>query len=451
MSKNKTRKNCKKGGKAIASGGYGCVFAPAIKCKNSTKRENNKISKLMTSRHAKEEYDEINNIKKKLDDIPNYKDYFLVYDVTLCEPDKLTKEDLEMFDNKCSALPKDKITKKNINQKLDEIMSLNVPNGGSPIDDFIYNNGSFNKIYMIHNKLVLLLKNGIIPMNKRNIYHCDIKDSNVLISEDKFVRLIDWGLSVDYKPNDSDIFPRNWRNRPLQFNVPFSVIIFTDAFYQKYSNYLKDGGQVNEASIKPFVADYLNFWMKERGAGHYKFINEIVFKLSSHKLTSVSEDDKPVYTETTITIPLIVDYITDILVHYTRFKKNGELNLREYLNEVFIKIIDIWGFVTIYYPLLETLYNNYNNLTDNENKVYNHLCYLFYNHLYEPRHEPNNLEKLFKDLHILGNLIKKCINDEGSYRNSETSSKKSSRKKSSIFKRKSAIKRFKNPFLLSIK
>ena len=34
-----------KGGKVIASGGYGCVFSPALKCKGSSKRENNKITK----------------------------------------------------------------------------------------------------------------------------------------------------------------------------------------------------------------------------------------------------------------------------------------------------------------------------------------------------------------------------------------------------------------------
>ena len=90
----------KKGGKVIASGGYGCVFSPALKCEGSTKRENNKITKLMTERHAKDEYDEIASIKEKLKDIPDYKDYFLVSDLTLCKPAKLEKSDLNSFKNK---------------------------------------------------------------------------------------------------------------------------------------------------------------------------------------------------------------------------------------------------------------------------------------------------------------------------------------------------------------
>ena len=88
-----------KGGKVIASGGFGCVFSPALKCKNK-KREKNKITKLMTEKHALAEYNEVMNIKKKLDKIPNYGDYFLIKDFNLCEPAKLTSEDLINFQKK---------------------------------------------------------------------------------------------------------------------------------------------------------------------------------------------------------------------------------------------------------------------------------------------------------------------------------------------------------------
>jgi hypothetical protein len=99
------------GGNVIASGGYGCVFSPALKCEGSTKREKGKITKLMTERHAKEEYAEILSIKEKLDKIKNYRDYFLIYDLNLCKPAKLTSSDLKEY-SKCTALPKDKITEK---------------------------------------------------------------------------------------------------------------------------------------------------------------------------------------------------------------------------------------------------------------------------------------------------------------------------------------------------
>lgn len=459
----KTKKNRnKKGGKVIASGGYGCVFNPALKCEGSSKREANKISKLMTDKHATDEYEEINNIKDELDSIQNYEDYFLIYDATLCRPSKLTSSDLTAFSDKCTALPKNDITKKNINEKLDEVMALNIPNGGLPVDDYLYSDGSFQKIYNVHNALVKLLKNGIIPMNKHHIYHCDIKDSNILIDDsgDKLkARLIDWGLAVDYTPGKTVSFPKNWRNRPLQFNVPFSVVIFTDDFYEKYTEYLKNGGNIDEIELRPFVIDYLNYWMKERGAGHYKFINEIMFMLYSNDLSSVSEGSKASVIEAEFTIPIIVDYIIDVLVNYTKFKSDGSLNLREYLNEVYIEIVDIWGFITTYYPILELLSNNRLKLKQNELEVLKQLEFIFNEYLYKPRHEPIDKNELFNDLKLLGEHIyftihgKKKTTSPKSPLASGIKTRKIKRRgtSSSIFKRKKLEKRFKNPFFLSLK
>ena len=61
--KNKTRYIS--GGKVIASGGFGCVFSPALKCEGNENREENKISKLMTEKHAIQEYEEVVKIKEK--------------------------------------------------------------------------------------------------------------------------------------------------------------------------------------------------------------------------------------------------------------------------------------------------------------------------------------------------------------------------------------------------
>jgi len=455
----KTRKKYRnnKGGKVIASGGYGCVFVPALKCEGASKKESNKISKLMTEAHAISEYEEINKIKDELDSIPNYQDYFLINDATLCRPSKLTPSDLKAFSDKCTALPKDNITKNNINDKLDEVMSLNIPNGGLPVDDYLYSNGSLQKMYNVNLALIKLLKKGIIPMNKRNIYHCDIKDSNILIDDSEKARLIDWGLSVEYTPSSTIPFPKNWRNRPLQFNVPFSVIIFTDDFYRKYSDYLKDGGEVNKTALKVFVIDYLNYWIKERGPGHYKFINEIIFMLYSSKLSSVSENSKPVLIETEIAVPIIVNYIVDVLVHYTKFKSDGSLNLREYLNEVYVKIVDVWGFITSYYPMLEMLSNNRVTLNENEIKILEKLEYIFNKYLYTPRHEPYNITELFNNLKALGDAIHISINGRKKTTTSSSALASGIRKKtrraktSKIFKRKQLVKRFKKPFLLSLK
>ena len=465
-----------KGGKVLASGGFGCVFSPALKCQGETKQTKGKISKLMSEKHAIEEYEEIVSIKTKLDKIKNYGDYFLINDATLCKPAPLTTSDLTDFSSKCSALPKDKITKSNINSNLDKLMSLNIPNGGLPVDDYIYDNGSLEKLYEIHNSLVKLLKKGVVPMNNKNIYHCDIKDSNVLLddtSSDLKARLIDWGLTTEYVPFENNPFPKTWRNRPFQFNVPFSVIIFSDSFIEKYTKYLKDGGVPEETQLKPFVIDYINFWMKERGAGHYKFINEIMFTLFSNSLTSISTESKPQVIETQITMDYIVNYIIDVLVHFTRFRDNGTLNLREYLDKVFIKIVDIWGFISVYFPMLELLSGNYSNLSKQELQIFNQLQFIFVEYLYNPRHEPIDMNMLYSDFKDLGNLFHiklmgkhKSSSLSRTLPNKTTSSSKKYSKSSRInnqtiknrraitnisFKRKPLQRRFRNPVFLSLK
>ena len=80
-----SRKTLATGGKVIASGGFGCVFSPALKCKGEKTRGTNRISKLLTKKHALSEYNEIKEFKKKLDKIPNYQNYFLINDFNICK------------------------------------------------------------------------------------------------------------------------------------------------------------------------------------------------------------------------------------------------------------------------------------------------------------------------------------------------------------------------------
>jgi hypothetical protein len=460
------------GGKVLASGGFGCVFSPALKCKGEKKRQSGRISKLMTEKYAIEEYEEINSIREKLSSIKHFENYFLLYNTRLCRPEKITKSDLVDYTKKCSALPKNNITKTNINDNLDKLLILSMPNGGPTVDNYLYNDGSFEKMYKLNISLINLLKKGIIPMNKKNVYHCDIKNSNVLVdtsTEKMKTRLIDWGLSTEYNPFKNESFPRTWRNRPLQFNVPFSVIIFTDAFYEMYTKYIQDGGIIDEVHLKPFVIDYIRFWMKERGAGHYKYINEIMYILFSNGLTSTSTESKSKIIETQITMNYIINYIVDVLVHYTKLRKNGSLNLRLYLDDIFVQIVDIWGFISVYLPIVEILFNNYSNLDETELKIFNKLKHIFVYYLYDPRHEAIDMYMLYSELNDLGKLfftvssnsrknisegldknIKKqnLVND---IVNKKTKKNILKQRKNISFKKRPKQRRFRNPFLLSLK
>ena len=413
---NKNRYN-KEGGEAIASGGFGCVFSPALKCKNNKGSSKHKISKLMIKKYAFNEYNEINKFLQKLNTIPNYENYFLINDFELCEPAPLDENDLQNFKKKCTALPKNNITEKNINQSLDKVLALNMPYGGTPIDDFVQKNINYHELSILNNSLIQLLKNGILQMNKKNIYHCDIKDSTILFlhvegnietnkTDNIKCRLIDWGLATEYIPFKEESFPSVWRNRPLQFNVPFSIILFTDDFLKKYTDYLEQGGQINYTSLKPFIMDYIYVWLKTRGRGHYNYINHIMYLLFSEDLKNIQDEKiKTRVIESDFTLFYLSNYLIEILIHYTHFRENGTLNLRVYLDTVFIEILDVFGWITSYLPIFELLYENYGKLNSIELNLFNTFKHIFIKYLYNPRTKPIDVNELIKDMKRLDDFF----------------------------------------------
>ena len=100
------------GGEPLGSGGFGCVFKPALKC-NDKEHRTTGISKMSIEKYSKQEMDEITRIKDKLHKIKNYEQYFLL-DVDRCNPAKLTQEDMKNFNKKCFSLTKENLNENNI-------------------------------------------------------------------------------------------------------------------------------------------------------------------------------------------------------------------------------------------------------------------------------------------------------------------------------------------------
>jgi len=442
-------KRCVYGGEPIASGGYGCVFKPALQCKSSPgKRWPGKITKLMLKKYAEREYQEIHRFQKILSSIPNYTHYFLLNDFTLCEPALLSPEDLQNFD-KCRALKKDNINEKNINQSLDKLLALTMPDGGIAVDDYIRKITKYSDFIDLNNRLVELLNHGIVPMNHKHIYHSDIKDSNVLVQEEEqqegdketlSTRLIDWGISVEYHPNSK--FPPLWTNRPFQFNTPFSTILFSDLFKEKYAAFMKTNPAIDATNYKEvigaFVIDYIYLWMKKRGPGHYKAINNIFYILFMEDLKNMENADIENVIETNYTLVYIKNYLTEIIYHFskgTTKKGKGLFDIESYINKVFIKIIDVWGFISVYFCILEELFEFRDTLTENEKELFRQLKQIVLIYLYNPRITPISISKLSKDFKNLNQYFSeevKAKNDTSHF----LVLKSNSTKKSSISKKK---------------
>ena len=405
------------GGKVITSGGFGCLFKPALKCKNthnSDVTDKKMVTKLMTVSHAEDEYKQINEFKAILDHIPNYQNYFLVDGFSLCEPSKLTKEDLEGFDKKCDALKKKDLNEKNINQNLDKILALNMPDGGIDVDAYVFSITESKDIAPLYtelnNSLIDLLVNGIVPMNKSQLYHCDVKGSNILVAKDGhnsiLTRLIDWGLSV-YKKNAevNHGIPDKLDRRPFQFNVPFSVILFNNKFLKKYQQFLKKHPNSDYFAIREFAINYIFYWNKERGAGHLKTINSIVRHLSYGELFAIENKKvKDHVIEYEFTYYYIVEYISKILFKYTN---NSKLNLLEYFNQIFLKNIDIWGLTMLYMVFLDHQQElfDWDMINEIHDEFIQKIKYIIIHFLFETPTEVININDLASELQSLNSLI----------------------------------------------
>jgi serine/threonine protein kinase len=215
-----------KGGRVLASGTAGCIFKPPLLCQGQKERSVGMVTKLMTTRDAETEYDIIKYFQPIISKIPNNEEYFVLNQITQCKPQTYTEEDLSDFNEKCSALTNQGITKALVESETRKgrIMGLQLPDGGMDLSDYLADNKmDSNKIIEVNNALIKLITKGISPMNKAGIVHNDLKAPNIVYNEHtKSAKIIDWGLADIVKK--SQVLPRT--NLPLMFNEPFTNLLF---------------------------------------------------------------------------------------------------------------------------------------------------------------------------------------------------------------------------------
>ena len=233
-----------------------------------------------------------------------------------------------------------------------------MPNGGVTLDTYYKNMESLDNLIYINTQLIELLYDGILPMNELSMYHADLKESNILYNIDTYkLAIIDWGLAFKYKRGK---IPNIIRNKPFQYNLPFSVILFNSKFEERYQRFMKDeflkktgsyvidlDNQESMSMLWSFIGEYINYHNEWRGPGHYELIKTIW-------------DD---YSPTGDAIDIIILYLLSILMVYTN-EKNGNFESQLYFQDVFLKNIDIWGLLMCYISVMEEDY------FDKKNAVY---------------------------------------------------------------------------------
>ena len=174
------------GGKLIDTGGYSCVFHPALQCKtDGTKIQGRAISKLMQKDYAEIEW----HISERVRKIPLWKHYFSVSE-RICELSNIqTDKDIT---TKCDLVRK---------HSIHNLRLLQMAYIGKSISAYSFPS-TFN---MMHFVIHILEAGALLLVN--NIIHFDIHDGNILINNHSVPKLIDFNLSfIAHEVTESDLF-----------------------------------------------------------------------------------------------------------------------------------------------------------------------------------------------------------------------------------------------------
>ena len=385
----KSKNNFSLGGAAIASGGFGCVFLPPLKCKGSVRPIGKVVSKLLTTDNAETEFNEakeIQSILQKNIGMDTYARYF-IFPEKMCEPDSLTKDDLINFENKCKNLTKIGITSNTLNTTLDSIRIIEMVNGGSDLSHAIKLNKTIPELEKMNNGIIGLLTDAIVPMNKLGILHFDLKSANILIDDSSQLRIIDWGLSVISKNNR---IPSGSTSRPIQFNLPFSTVLFNKKIMNHINLELKKISFDNnyKQTIKPHLSPIIHkivvkyFSKSERG--HINYVS-----------TSIKELFEIPNEKNFFLYNLLSSYLTEAVVNFINPITKTFDDLK-YFNEVCMRNCDIWGLMTVYYDILM----HYETIFVKKPVVLKQLRLLVIRYLYSPEFagKPIDIDNLVNEL-----------------------------------------------------
>jgi hypothetical protein len=452
----------KKAGKAIASGSFGCVFRPPLRCKGETNRPGSvdkpMISKLMMKHDALEEYTIIEDVKKIVKDIPNYSDYFVVDDITMCDPGELDEEDMENAVKECSASLKLGRGETTIPpNKLSQTAVITAPDMGKDIHksfaqmskDYINYKGSdkfslvSKNLKKINTQIVKLLKNGVAPMIYKGIYHNDLKGQNIMTSysslEDvknnfNYAKMIDFGLLKQITQNSDPQHIVNSVMSVLMFNGLIYNLIFNEDLLDIFTDIFED--------IYPNLNTRYDDMVKDLRGGilQQKFLNEFI-PIVEHELQyeahwPVLQDIYRwcVFNYSGKLKNKFIPHVANILVtaffqmiYITREDSNIKYRVKPYFNDVVRHNIDAVGLLTSYYKLCLTLFLQ-KEIKENMKDVVTAYADLLYEYMFSPKYveEAISIPELVKKIENINSLLSKYDNGNNSGNNSNTNKVKNS-------------------------
>ena len=248
----------------IGEGTYGCVHKPSLKCKSNTVNYKNKISKVLTTKHANvemKEYNTISNIDKK-------KHFYLG------KPIKCTLDGIHSNINsilKC----------KNKTELLTDIKKLSLiimEDGGINLDEFSNElskmpvndeNKKRMELFWIEAHRILM---GINAFLKNGIVHHDLKPQNIVYKmETGRLNFIDFGLMTKKSIIiEKSIKSTNWMGT-YHWSFPFELDIYNKQKFVKlfskskankikyYNEFLKKFKSPDDNNVKNSLKTFFSY------------------------------------------------------------------------------------------------------------------------------------------------------------------------------------------------
>lgn len=426
----KIRKNKKKvnsiydGGAAFVKGGFGCIFKPALNCKDSQlNTPPNYVSKLIDAKHGKREYMYIHNIKKRLEHLPaNIKKYFLLDNITMCEPKPLTEQDKVKIEKVCDYILTDNtdkttqepINSQNINNNLDKFKIINMPELSISLSNYIKKKDLTPiELVNLNNNIIEYLTVVIPALYKNGVVHGDIKPDNLMfnVSDNNTLVVIDWGLSYVLDSDRKNV-PEALYTLGVQWHHPFSSFLFKKHVTEKYDTLLqkfkKEGVKVTRDSLRGFAMSAYKTFMSKHDRQFF-FLNETFMYVYGEelakKLKQVGRSDIENYMYNII-ITYIVEYIIDVLVTYT---VDYKLEMGKYFYEVYLLNADAWGIMSTYSNLIESIPLMTKMTSVVRKTVIGMLMKILTHNLYKNGGKIINIPKLIYDIEQLNKYLMSII------------------------------------------
>lgn len=174
-----------------------------------------------------------------------------------------------------------------------------------------------------------------------------------------------------------------------------------------YEEFLEKNSEPSYYSTRAFIIDYIFVWNQKRGPGHIKYMIGIMESLFDNEIHNINEENRREIVEMEFLYHFIIEYLTQILVSFTKNKKFMQM---EYFEDVFLKNVDVWGLVMTYYPILNILHQNFKKLDKLELKLFNKLKRIFIHYLFESSTHPIDINSLVKNLEELNFFFKQADN-----------------------------------------